>query len=67
MRWHSYSIRRGVLSMSFLTILAGFPATIQFAGTFLVTTEFAATIELSPIVTPLQILEYSPIQTFLPI
>ena len=53
-----YSIR--------LMILAGTPPTMQLAGTSLVTTAPAATMELSPIVTPFVMVELEPTQTLLP-
>jgi hypothetical protein len=49
--------------MSVFTILAGLPAAIQFGGTFLVTTEFEAMMDPSPMVTPLLIRDLLPIQT----
>ena len=51
----------------FLINLAGFPATITFGGTSLVTTLPAPTIELSPIVIPGNIIAPEPIQTLFPI
>ena len=42
---------------------AGFPATTTFAGTLLVTTAPAATTEFSPMVTPLRMMAFMPIQT----
>jgi hypothetical protein len=57
----------GDLSISVLTILAGFPAAIELGGTSFVTIELAATIELSPIVTPLLILAFDPTHTLRPI
>ena len=45
---------------------AGFPAATVFGGTDFVTTEPAATTELSPIVTPRMIVHRSPIHTFRP-
>ena len=50
-----------------MTTFAGLPATMAFAGTSLVTTALAATIELSPIVTPLHIRAKDPTHTLLPI
>lgn len=47
--------------------LAGFPATIVFFGTSLVTIEPAPIIALSPIVIPGKIVEFEPIHTLLPI
>ncbi|HEY9228105.1 MAG TPA: hypothetical protein VIP11_15720 [Gemmatimonadaceae bacterium] len=46
---------------------AGFPPTRVFGGTFLVTTEPAATTEFSPIVTPPMMVAPAAIQTFLSI
>src|SRR5436309_15845772 len=52
------------LSLSnFLTTIAGFPATITFGGTLLVTTDPAATTEFSPMLTPFKIVAFIPIQT----
>lgn len=48
------------MSIPVLTTLAGLPATIEFAGTDLVTTEPAATNAPSPIVTPANIIEQLP-------
>ena len=56
-------INLGSLSISIFTTFAGLPATIQLAGTSFVTTLHAATIEFSPIVTPLFITEFRPIHT----
>jgi len=50
--------------ISFITF-AGLPATITLSGTSFVTTEFAATIEFSPIVTPAKTVTFAPSQTFL--
>jgi hypothetical protein len=50
-----------------LTTRAGFPATTVYAGTSLVTTEFAAMTAASPIVTPLRITARSPTHTSDPI
>src|SRR5204863_8583846 len=49
------------------TTAAGFPATIMFAGMLFVTTAPAATMELSPLVTPFRITAFIPIQTLSPI
>src|SRR5438045_7423488 len=46
-----------------LTTTAGFPATTTFAGTLFVTTAPAATTEFSPMVTPLRMIAFIPIQT----
>ena len=51
----------------FLNIFAGLPATIVLAGTSFVTTEPAATMELSPMVTPAKITQLPPIHTSFPI
>src|SRR4051812_44427591 len=48
---------------SSLTITAGLPATTTFGGTLLVTTAPAATTEFSPMVTPLRMTAFMPIQT----
>src|SRR5690242_13158974 len=68
----SNSILRGffvtfVVDYNRLTSTAGFPATMVFAGTLLVTTAPAATTEFSPIVTPFKITAFIPIQTLSPI
>nr|DAF45430.1 MAG TPA: hypothetical protein [Siphoviridae sp. ctBLh2] len=47
-------------------IRAGTPPTIVSAGTSFVTTAPAATMALSPIVTPLRIVAWAPTQTFRP-
>ena len=52
---------------TFFIIFAGTPATTVFAGTSFVTTAPAATIALSPILTPRRIVALEPIQTFFPI
>src|ERR1051325_7990920 len=46
---------------------AGLPATTVFGSTDFVTTDPAATTEFSPIVTPLRITAFIPIQTLSPI
>src|SRR5205085_9024209 len=48
---------------NFFTTTAGFPATTVFAGTLFTTTAPAATTEFSPIVTPLRMIAFIPIQT----
>ena len=48
-------------------ILAGFPATMTFSGTSFVTTDPAAIIELSPILTPGKMTQLPPIQKSFPI
>ena len=42
---------------------AGFPATMVWAGTFIMTTDPATTMLLSPMVTPFMMMEPRPIQT----
>ena len=49
-----------------LMILAGTPATITLGGTSLVTTAPAATMELSPMVTPGRMVAWEPIHTLFP-
>lgn len=56
-------INQAFQSIFSLTTLAGTPATIQCGGTSLVTKEWAAIIEPSPIVTPLRTILFSPNQT----
>ena len=51
----------------FLIIFAGFPPTIEYGGTSLVTTEPFPTITPSPIFIPGKIVTSSPIQTSFPI
>ena len=51
----------------FSTTLAGTPATTELAGTFFVTTEFAAIMQLSPIVTLGRIIAFHPILQLSPI
>src|SRR5436309_11608226 len=51
---------------NFFTTTAGFPATTVFGSTLLVTTDPAATTEFSPMVTPLRMTAFMPIQTLSP-
>ena len=63
---YSIKVYSAFLSI-FLINLAGFPATITFGGTSLVTTLPAPTTELSPIVIPGNKIEPEPIHTLFPI
>ena len=63
----SQLVGAGISSILVFTTFAGLPAAMQLAGTLLVTTEFAAIMELSPIVTPFMMLTLRPIQQFSPI
>ena len=61
-------LRKAIYYSSILLMIrAGLPATIVSAGTFLVTTEPAPIMALSPILIPGRMVELAPIQTLLPI
>ena len=62
--YNDYEPGSGVVLSHLIAALT--PPTMVLAGTSLVTTEPAAIIELSPIVTPCRMVELEPTQTFLP-
>ncbi|MBP1870229.1 hypothetical protein J2Z25_003692 [Clostridium tertium] len=65
-QFHHFNSKRYSINSSsnlFFINLAGFPPTILYESTFFVTTQLAAIIAPSPILTPVIIVTFCPIQT----